>query len=63
MPEYIVWHPRAGPEKFSDIIDALYFAVDCIKEYKGVVRNNVIITREDLPRPVRVVYMYGRRIE
>jgi len=63
MAKYIVWHPYYGPDEFDHIETAFYDALEKIREMKGKVRNNVTITRVDLPRPVTVAFIRGHKLE
>ena len=72
MVEYMVWHPSFGPEKTRSIEVAIEIGIGWIREvkewekenpYLRFPRNNVIITREDLPGKFAVVRIKGFRME
>ena len=67
MAKYMVWHPRHDPEEFEYIENAVLAGIEKVKESKGARRNNVLITREDVPtiagRAPIVVVIRGYRIE
>lgn len=72
MAKYTLWHPNFAPEEFKYIENAFETALEWIREIKEqekenrfftATMNNCIIERTDLPRPVKVVLIRGKRLE
>ena len=59
---YMVWHAYEAPQPASSFERALEVAVATIKQHGGKKRNNVVITREDLRRPIIVAVLRGAHI-